>query len=152
MSFSLFLDVVVAALLVVTISYAVVLNRRLQAMRSDRAELGRLAGTFQQATSRADESVGRMKQTAESLQQRLEKAQAVREDLTFLVDRAAAQADRLEEAVRAARGASDAASVAAEMVPAARASAPRPVEARGRAVQPRSDTERALLKAIRAAG
>lgn len=106
MTFGIFLDLLIAALLVITISYAVVLNRKLSLVRRDKTSLERLANSFTQATGRAEESIGKLKQTAESLRERMEKAQALRDDLVFLVERGTGAADRLEDLVRETRGAS----------------------------------------------
>ncbi len=103
MSFSLALDILVAVLLVVTIVYAAILNRRLGAFRSHKSELDALAASFTEATLRADESVGKLKIMADDLQVRLDKAQALHDDLVFLIDRGGSEADRLEETVRRAR-------------------------------------------------
>ena len=140
MGFSLVLDILVAGLLVVTISYAVVLNRRLRTMRQDKAELEKLAASFGAATTRAEDSIGRLKSTADDLRERIDKAQALRDDLAFLIDRGGSTADRLEEAVRAAR---DKAPVAPK-VKAAEKIKP----AAEPAVEAKSDAERELLKAL----
>ena len=47
MALSLILDILLASLLVVTIGYAIMLNKRLDALRSDKDELRRLAGDFE---------------------------------------------------------------------------------------------------------
>ena len=103
MGLSLILDIVLVGLLVVFISYAVVLNRRLQLMRRDNAEFKRLAQTFSNATARADESVRKLKGTADELRGRIDKAQSLRDDLAFLIERGGTAADRLEAVVREAR-------------------------------------------------
>jgi hypothetical protein len=103
MPFSLALDVLVAVLLVITIGYAMVLNRRLGRLRRDKSELEKLAATFGQATARAEESIGKLKKTADALKGRIDNAQALRDDLAFLIDRGSSAADRREETVRAAR-------------------------------------------------
>ncbi len=143
MPFSLALDVLVAVLLVITIGYAMVLNRRLGRLRRDKSELEKLAATFGQATARAEESIGRLKKTADTLKERIDNAQALRDDLAFLIDRGGSAADRLEETVRAARKEGG--------------SRPRPVlkkaaaaEGNGK-IKPRSTAERELLKALQAA-
>ena len=51
--FALILDLFVAVLLVVTISFAVTLNKRLGTLRGDREELQKLALSFGEATGRA---------------------------------------------------------------------------------------------------
>ncbi len=143
MPFSLALDVLVAVLLVITIGYAMVLNRRLGNLRRDKAQLERLAATFGEATARAEESIGKLKTTADALRERIDNAQALRDDLAFLIDRGGSAADRLEETVRAARKEGG--------------SRPRPalkkaVAAEGNGkIKPKSEAERELLKALQAA-
>lgn len=103
MTLSLAFDIGFAVLLVITIGYAVVLNRKLGNLRRHKEDLERLAVTFSQSTARADESIQRLKGTTDSLQNGIEKAQSLRDDLTFLIDRGALAADRLEAGVRGAR-------------------------------------------------
>lgn len=103
MPFALILDIVIAVLLVATIAYAFVLNKRLAGLRRDKQELESLAATFGQATIRAEESIGKLKITASGLNEGIDRAQALRDDLAFLVERGGAAADQLEEAIRKAR-------------------------------------------------
>ena len=103
MPFSLILDLLVALLLVVMIGYAVALNRRLGSLRQDKSELQELASSFGGATMRAEESINRLKNMTDTLQQCIDKAQALHDDLTFLIDRGDTAADRLEETVRQIR-------------------------------------------------
>lgn len=103
MTYSLIVDLFVAILLVVTIGYAIVLNRRLGKLRGDKAELEKLAATFGESTVRAEESIEKLRNTADMLQGRMEKAEALRDDLAFLIDRGGQAADKLEDLVRATR-------------------------------------------------
>ena len=104
---SLFLEVIGATLLAVMIVYAIRLNRRLSTLQEDKAEFERLLLSFTDSTSRAETSVARLKasaiDTAQSLQESVTKAQALRDDLAFMVDRADELADRLENEIRDAR-------------------------------------------------
>lgn len=153
MSYSLIIDVLVAVLLVVTIGYAIVLNKRLGKLRADKGELEKLATTFGHSTHRAEESIDKLKHTADLLQGHMDKAQTLRDDLAFLIDRGDRTADRLEEMVRTTRNG---------------AGAQPPGAATGRAVdgvadlaggaheaadddEAKSEAERELLKAIRSA-
>lgn len=143
MPFSLALDVLVAVLLVITIGYAMVLNRRLGRLRRDKSELEKLAATFGQATARAEESIGNLKKTADALKGRIDNAQALRDDLAFLIDRGGSAADRLEETVRAARK---------EGGSRPRPGLKKPAAAHGNGkITPKSTAERELLKALQAA-
>lgn len=103
MPYSLLIDILVAVLLVVTIGYAVRLNKRLGLLRRDKKELEKLATTFADSTIRADESLGRLRTTADMMQRQIDSAQALHDDLAYLVDRGEKAADRLEDAVRYSR-------------------------------------------------
>ena len=103
MPYSLIIDVLVAVLLVVTIAYAIVLNRRLGMLRRDKAELEKVALSFGEATRRAEESIARLKTTAGGLEENIAKAQSLRDDLAFLMDRGSSAADRLEDLIRDSR-------------------------------------------------
>jgi hypothetical protein len=103
---SLFLDVIVAVLLVATIVYAAMLNRRLAGLRSNKAELEALIHSFGEACARAEAGVKTLRTATDEatrLQQYLDRSQALRDDLSFLLDRGSNLADRLEGGVRSAR-------------------------------------------------
>jgi len=95
------LDIIVALLLVLTITYAVRLNQRLSQLRSDKNELLELAKTFADATVRAETSINQLKVSSEALQDDLSKAEALRDDLAYLVERGGRTADQMAESVRA---------------------------------------------------
>jgi len=103
-TYSLILDSLVALLLVVTIGYAYVLNKKLGSLRRDKSELEKLAMSFANATVRAEESIGKLKTTTDGLHARMDKAEALRDDLVFLTDRGDSAANRLETHIREARG------------------------------------------------
>ena len=103
MPYSLIIDVVVAVLLIVTIGYAISLNKRLGMLRRDRGELEKLAQTFTLSTERANESLGQLHVTAEALQHQIDRAQGLHDDLAFLLERGEKAADRLEDTIRASR-------------------------------------------------
>ncbi len=146
---SLLIDLLVAVLLVVTIGYAVTLNRRLKGLRQHKDELEALAATFAQATARAEESIGRLKISVSELHTASERANALRDDLAFLVERGGTIADRLEDSIRSSR---DMGLEAAR--PATKA---KPVKSSGVAAKKpepektESDPARELLKALRSA-
>ena len=99
---SFVLDVIGACLLLIMILYAVQLNRRLNTLQADKANLQRLIASFDASTGRADQSVVRLRagaaEASEMLQANLAKATELRDDLAFLIDRASAVADRVEAA------------------------------------------------------
>jgi len=138
------LDILVAALLVITIVFAAVLNRRLGKLRGDRHELEKMAAGFQQATAHAEDSIGKLKISTETLQERIDKAQSLCDDLVFLIDRGGAAADRIENEVRATRKQRDAPG-AKPFSPAAKPRA----NGNGADGLPKSEAERELLNALR---
>ncbi|MBT3305156.1 MAG: hypothetical protein HN377_01600 [Alphaproteobacteria bacterium] len=171
MPYSLILDLLVAVLLVVTIGFAVILNKRLGKLRGERRSLEKLAATFGESTVRAEEGIKILLHTTEVLQQRLDQAQALKDDLAFLIERGDRAADNLENLVRATRDTGTAESKAKPDSQPGRQPQPDPAPAAGegeplRATrdfeqpvdQPddeddgKSEAERELLKAIRSAG
>lgn len=107
MTTGMILDVVVIVLLVPTIIYAVILNRRLAALRRSREELSKVVASFNEATMRAEAGIPKLKKATteanHTLKERVDKAQTLRDDLAFMIERAEELAGRLEGAVRAAR-------------------------------------------------
>lgn len=106
MSAALVLDVLVAVLLVATITYAVILNRKLGRLRADRSEFEKMLKKFVDATSRAEQGVAHLQRVADASASQLDAKRsssvALRDDLEFLASRAEEQADRLEALI--ARG------------------------------------------------
>ena len=135
------LDLVLIALLAVTLFHAVRLERALGVLKRDRAALEELVDGFNASTRQAEHGIERLRDAADGagqqLARQLQTAGALRDDLHFLLERGQALADRLDGAVRAAR---------ARAVEAAR---PEPLAADEPAV--RSQAERDLLRALRLA-
>lgn len=103
MSVTVALDVLLVALLAATIGAAFLLHRRLDALRADQGRLEALATRFSDASARAEDGIGRLRVSTETLDQRIAAAAALAEDLRFLTDHANRAADRLEAGVRAQR-------------------------------------------------
>ena len=103
MALSLALDLLVSGLLAVTICYAMVLNKKLSTLRRDKAELEKMAASFNAATVKAEKSIKNLKNTADDMGGRIEKAHSLRDDLMFLTERGSTLADKLEHLVRNAR-------------------------------------------------
>lgn len=164
MPFTLIIDIAVAVLLVVTIGYAITLNKRLNRLRKDKKDLEGLARTFGESTLRAEENLNQLRTVAQALDIQMERAQTLRDDIAFLADRGGSTADRLEELVREAR---DGLGVVpkpagANVTPVPPRKAPT-VDPRGDmteekvrdkdgGIEPRSEAERELLRALRDAG
>lgn len=100
-------DAVVALLLIATIGYSVVLNRRLGSVRSDREKFEVLVRNLNAASQRAEAAVTNLRATADDLTRRLEKkveeARALSDDLTYMIERGGTIADRLASQIRAGR-------------------------------------------------
>jgi len=93
-------------LLVAAIGVAIVLNRRLAAFRAAKAEFEQVIERFNTAAARAEAGVNALKLTGEvtggALQQTVARAQSLRDELSFLTERAEPMVDRLTTAHRAA--------------------------------------------------
>jgi hypothetical protein len=107
MTVTVLLDLVVAGLLVTAIGYCVLLNRRLAALRADKAQLDETVRSLAEVSVRAETGIAKLRETAEkvgrSLQQKIEAGASLRDDLGYMVDRGAGLADRLEGSIRARR-------------------------------------------------
>ncbi|NFV81394.1 DUF6468 domain-containing protein [Magnetospirillum aberrantis] len=169
MDWKIILDLVVSVLLVATIGYAVMLNQRLTALRKNRDDLAKIIVSFNEATVRAETAIPKLRKAAEdagqSLQDRVEKAQSLRDDLAFMIERADTMANRLENAVRSARTEVRTGPATATSAPAKESGrmAPPPERAPGASpraatmaaaaaadmdVDERSEAERELLRAL----
>ncbi|MFH1805519.1 MAG: DUF6468 domain-containing protein [Pseudomonadota bacterium] len=114
MDFEFYLDLLMIVLLIATIIYAVILNRRLGAFRRNREDMEQFLSAFNAATERAESSIRGLKemagQTGDRLREDIERASALNEDLSFMIDRGESIAGRLEKAaagVNASRKGSD---------------------------------------------
>ena len=156
MPYTLFLDICVAVLLIVTICYAIALNKRLARLRNDKKDLEHLARNFGESTQRAEDNINKLRTIAQALDIQMERAQSLRDDLAFLTERGTSAADKLEDMVSEARD-----GLGAVPKPG-RASPPASTEKRdvGKPLhagredehEARSDAERELLRALRDAG
>jgi hypothetical protein len=108
MSVSVALDLLVVGLLIATIAYAIVLNRRLGELRGGSAQMERLINDFYQATTRAECGVSALKEVAGrgdwGIIEQLESMTKLRDELEFLAERAERQSARLEDLIREGRG------------------------------------------------
>lgn len=164
MPYTLIIDIAVAVLLVVTIAYAMTLNKRLNRLRKDKKDLENLARTFGESTQRAEENLNQLRTVAQALDIQMQRAQTLRDDIAFLADRGSSTADRLEELVREARDGlgvvpKPASTSAGTQKPRkAPTVETRHAEPQGKrdsessGIEPRSDAERELLRALRDAG
>jgi hypothetical protein len=101
-------DVLVAILLVATIVYAVVLNRKLTALRRAKAEMDATVVRFAESTGKATSGIAALKAHAQesgaALESTLTRAHSLADDLTFLIERGSNLANRLEKITEVVRG------------------------------------------------
>jgi hypothetical protein len=102
---SLLLDGLVAVLLVATIAYAALLNRRFGTLREGKEELREIVNSFDAAMTRIETGLGKLKQvgnpTSGELKELVAEARTLRDELSFLLDRGGALASRLEKSTKA---------------------------------------------------
>ena len=141
---SLLFDTLVAVLMAAMIFYSIRLNRRISALRDQESALSEMIDQFGQAAARAEASAAHLKsvgtEAERSLRAAVEKAQALRDDLVFMIDRGTGVADGVERSLHAARGAASPAPEAARTQ----------VDESAAAGEGRSQAEQELLKALRA--
>ena len=101
------LDILLVILLTATLFHAVRLERALGVLKRDRSALEALVSTFNASTLAAEAGVERLRATTDGagrqIQRQIDTATALKDDLTFLVQRGEGMADRLDDLVRAAR-------------------------------------------------
>ena len=158
------LDIGVAILLLATIGFCAILNRRLAALRRNEGELAQVLVQFNEAAARAEAGVTRLKEasheSAGTLRERIEEARALCDDLAFMTQRGGKIAAELN--VKLARTPSPQAAppVTPQMPPQAASrratsfrapSAPAPVQQALFKGEPLSKAERDLIAALEAA-
>jgi len=107
MMLSFWTDAIVALLLIATIGYSVVLNRRLTAVRSDRDKFEEVVRNLNTASQRAEAAVANLRGSTEELGRRVEKkideARALSDDLVYMIERGGTMADKLANLIRSSR-------------------------------------------------
>ena len=135
------LELALVGLLAATLFHALRLERALGVLKRDRVALEELVSGFNASFRQAEIGIEQLRAAADGagrqVARQVDAGRAVQGDLAFLVERGERAADRLEQAVRAAR-------------PLLHAPTPEPTAEAG---QPklRSQAERDLLKALRLA-
>jgi hypothetical protein len=166
------LEAALVFLLGATLFHALRLERALGVLKRDRAVLEALVAGFNDSTRQAEIGVERLRSASEGagrqIARQIEQAQRLRDDLSFLTERGDKLAERLEGGVRSARMFADQSAMTqgaparfapalaetARFEPAAPAPArftPAPAAVGEPAPRLRSEAERDLLRALRAA-
>ncbi len=125
-------DTVIIVLLLATIGYCWRLNRLLRVIRDSKGELARVIEGFNHSTERAERSVIDMKQASQAvidkLQVKIEKAEFLADDMSYIMDKAGKVADRLTAQIQQARDVlpEERKATAAEATPSRPAAKPEP--------------------------
>lgn len=127
MDLTIIFDALIAVLLVTTIGYAVVLNKKLGVLRDAKSEMEALIGQFSESADRARNGIQSLKQEAQrsgtAMQNKIETARGLVDDLGFLIEHGSGLAEQLDGGVGAAR-AKAGAIVGRPRAPAARTPSP----------------------------
>lgn len=98
MTTGLVLDILIICLLAAATGYCVVLNRRLGILHQGQEEFLKLIGRFDDATQRVETNFDRLRDVGaeidENLGERISTARALRDELRFLIERAAPAIER----------------------------------------------------------
>ena len=109
MPYGMILEAIVAILLMVTVGYCFVLDRRLQALRSGREELQKVVEDLNGSIARAQTTILDLKanagDTARLLEERVAKAQGLADELALMVQSGNSIAERLADRPSAAKSA-----------------------------------------------
>ena len=104
---NLLLNIVIVGLLAATISYCWVLNRRIKILQDSKSELAQLLSHFDESTQRASESIIALqtasKRIGENIQHRIEKANYLIDDLTFMIERGNKLTNQMEASFAVSR-------------------------------------------------
>lgn len=157
MTVGLILEGLVAVLLVTTVYYCVILNRRLTKLRDGQDEFMSLVVELNEATRRAQNSVEDLKsltaETGKELEERVAAGRVLADELAMITEAGNNLANRLERqltGVSAARSPGPGAAsrrTAVDLKPEAAFGEVR--SARDSGTEPRSETERELLRTLK---
>ncbi len=136
--FEFWLEVLLAVLLALTVGYCFVLDRKLGALRKAQGSFESLLADFSQATDRAENSVTALRRAsgelAAELDEKLEAGRTLGDELTMITQSGNALAERIEIG----------------LLKRPREVGGEPPEAREEAATGRSESERELMRALRA--
>ena len=108
MALGMIIESLVAVLLVVTIVYCVILNQKLQSLKSDESTLRDTIAELMDASDAAERAIGELREIAaeadETLGARLRRAGDLRSDLDKMIDDGQEVVRRLSLITSAARG------------------------------------------------
>lgn len=101
------LNMLMIGLLIATIGYCYVLNRRIKTLQDSKSDLAALLSRFDESTIKASETIVAMqtasKKIGDNIQMRVEKANYVLEDLTYSIEKGTKLTSQLEAGFAIAR-------------------------------------------------
>jgi hypothetical protein len=104
---NLALNVLMVALLVATIAYCWLLNKRIQILQDSKGELANLMRHFDESTQRASDSIMALqnasKKIGENMQTRIDKANFLLDDLAFMIEKGNKLANQMEASLAVGR-------------------------------------------------
>lgn len=107
MTFDIILDLVVILSLIITIAFAIRLNKRLSKLYESRAEMQTFFDQFATSLAKAEINIKELQNVGESVFskacQELKRAETLREDLAFLNERGDELAEKLDQSIRVVR-------------------------------------------------
>lgn len=105
--YSVFVDFAFIILLVAVLVYAIRLNRHISVLRNNKHELEKMLASFVASTERAEDAIQKVKantqQNIKAVQDSIDKAETLRADLSYMLDRGEEIANRLESGIRSGR-------------------------------------------------
>src|SRR5574344_49488 len=106
-SFDLLINILIVGLLIPTILYTYRLNKNLNILRQNQSSLAKLVDSLNEATFKAENSIPKLKSVTETssmgLKEVVASAKELKDDLSFINDRANSLADRLETVIHEGR-------------------------------------------------
>ena len=106
-SFELIINIIIIGLLIPTIIYAYRLNKNLTVLRQNQNSLAKLVEALNDATFKAENSIPKLKSVTQNssndLKEIVDNAKELKDDLTFINERADNLAERLEGAIKDTR-------------------------------------------------
>lgn len=145
------IDVMGMLLLAAVIFYTIRLNQHFQMLQKNRAELARQLSGFAHSTDRAEAAIQQVRQStrdsAQQMEDLLQKAETLKADLGYLVERSTTLADRLEGGVRRDREQEGTGTRASRRARGGRVATPITEEPVLRGEQPPARTSRRAAKA-----
>jgi hypothetical protein len=129
MVLTLVIDVMMAALLLITLFYCSRLNKRIRLLQDAKSELAHIVQEFDESTQRATQSIADIHaastRISENIQHKIDKANFLADDLQFLIERSAKITDKNDvPASNNARNAAATRSSAAEVPRGSRGQSP----------------------------